>query len=223
MELRLREEPSFARKWNWTWNRWVVPDSLWSHGPLPTGLLHPWDSPGRSTGVGCRFLLQGIFLTQAEIEPRSPTLQADALLSETSGKPAPHLLDGRLNRPQASWFNHEATAKGEEHGQTSTTRSWSLRERKAWGGLPKECPAGAACRGPKAGLQTWPSDAPTAPWEKGVHFLCSPQGFLTSFLPACRGDASSQDYGGAANQAYSWQLVKEILNVTRQMCVLRHP
>ena len=30
----------------------------------PTRLLCPWDSPGKSTGVGCRFLLQGIFLTQ---------------------------------------------------------------------------------------------------------------------------------------------------------------
>ena len=27
-------------------------------------LLPPWDSPGKSTGVGCHFLLQGIFLTQ---------------------------------------------------------------------------------------------------------------------------------------------------------------
>ena len=27
-------------------------------------LLHPWDSPGKNTGVGCHFLLQGIFLTQ---------------------------------------------------------------------------------------------------------------------------------------------------------------
>ena len=26
--------------------------------------LCPWDSPGKNTGVGCRFLLQGIFLTQ---------------------------------------------------------------------------------------------------------------------------------------------------------------
>ena len=25
---------------------------------------HPWDFPGKSTGVGCHFLLQGIFLTQ---------------------------------------------------------------------------------------------------------------------------------------------------------------
>ena len=27
-------------------------------------LLHPWDFPRSSTGVGCHFLLQGIFLTQ---------------------------------------------------------------------------------------------------------------------------------------------------------------
>ena len=26
--------------------------------------LHPWDFPGKSTGVGCHFLLQRIFLTQ---------------------------------------------------------------------------------------------------------------------------------------------------------------
>ena len=30
----------------------------------PTRLLHPWDFPGKSTGVGCHCLLQGIFLTQ---------------------------------------------------------------------------------------------------------------------------------------------------------------
>ena len=27
-------------------------------------LLCPWDSPGKNTGAGCHFLLQGIFLTQ---------------------------------------------------------------------------------------------------------------------------------------------------------------
>ena len=30
----------------------------------PTGLLCPWDSPGKNTGVGCHSLLQGIFLIQ---------------------------------------------------------------------------------------------------------------------------------------------------------------
>ena len=33
------------------------------HGLQPTRLLCPWDFPGKNTGVGCHFLLQGIFLT----------------------------------------------------------------------------------------------------------------------------------------------------------------
>jgi len=28
------------------------------HRRQPTRLLHPWDSPGKNTGVGCHFLLQ---------------------------------------------------------------------------------------------------------------------------------------------------------------------
>ena len=39
-------------------------DSLQPHGLKPTRLLHPWDSPGKNTGVGYHFLLQGIFPTQ---------------------------------------------------------------------------------------------------------------------------------------------------------------
>ena len=42
----------------------VMSDSLWPHGLLPARLLCPWDAPGKSTGVGSRSLLQGIFLTQ---------------------------------------------------------------------------------------------------------------------------------------------------------------
>ena len=42
----------------------VVSNSLWPHGLLPTRLLCPWNFPGKNTGVGCHFLLQGIFLTQ---------------------------------------------------------------------------------------------------------------------------------------------------------------
>ena len=64
-----------------TLSRSVVSDSL-----RPRGLLRPWDSPGKNTGVGCHFLLQGIFPTPG-IEPRSPALQADALTSEPPGKP----------------------------------------------------------------------------------------------------------------------------------------
>ena len=41
----------------------VLSDSLQSHGLSPTRLFCPWNSPGKNTGVGCRFLLQGIFPT----------------------------------------------------------------------------------------------------------------------------------------------------------------
>ena len=33
-------------------------DSLRPHRRQPTRLPHPWDSPGKNTGVGCHFLLQ---------------------------------------------------------------------------------------------------------------------------------------------------------------------
>ena len=33
-------------------------DSVWPHRWQPTRLPHPWDSPGKNTGVGCHFLLQ---------------------------------------------------------------------------------------------------------------------------------------------------------------------
>ena len=42
----------------------VMPDSLQPHGLQPTRILCPWDFPGKDSGVGCHFLLQGIFPTQ---------------------------------------------------------------------------------------------------------------------------------------------------------------
>ena len=42
-------------------------NSLQPHELQPARLLRPWDSPGKNTGVGCRVLLQGIFLTQIHI------------------------------------------------------------------------------------------------------------------------------------------------------------
>ena len=58
-----------------------------TRGLQPTRLLCPWDSPGKNTGVGCHFLLQGN-LPNPGIKPGSPALQADALTSELPGKQA---------------------------------------------------------------------------------------------------------------------------------------
>ena len=41
----------------------------------PTMLLRPWDFPGKSTGMGCLFLL--FHLPDPGIEPGSPVLWAD--------------------------------------------------------------------------------------------------------------------------------------------------
>ena len=52
-------------------------------------LLCPWDSPGKNSGVGCHFLLQGIFPTQ-ELNLRLLYLlhwQAGSLPLASSGKP----------------------------------------------------------------------------------------------------------------------------------------
>ena len=42
----------------------VLSDSLQLHGLEPARLPYPWNFPGKNTGMGCHFLLQGIFLTQ---------------------------------------------------------------------------------------------------------------------------------------------------------------
>ena len=50
---------SFSNAWKWKvkWSRSFVSDSQLPHGLQPTGLLSPWDLPGKSTGVGCHCLL----------------------------------------------------------------------------------------------------------------------------------------------------------------------
>ena len=53
-------------------------DSLRPCGLYPARLLCPWDFSGKNTGVGCHFLLQGIFPTQGST-PCLLRWQADSL------------------------------------------------------------------------------------------------------------------------------------------------
>ena len=68
---------SFSNAWKWK----VKVKSLSrvrllaTHGLQPTGLLHPWDSPGKSTGVGCHFLLQCVKVeSESEVAQSCPNL-----------------------------------------------------------------------------------------------------------------------------------------------------
>ena len=49
--------------------------TLRPHRRQPTRLPHPWDSPGKNTGVGCHFLLQCMKVkSESEVAQSCPTL-----------------------------------------------------------------------------------------------------------------------------------------------------
>ena len=53
----------------------VVSNSVQPHRQQPTRLPHPWDSPGKNTGVGCHFLLQCMKVkSESEVAQSCPTL-----------------------------------------------------------------------------------------------------------------------------------------------------
>ena len=67
------------------WVASVVSDSVPPHRRQPTRLPHPWDSPGKNTGVGCHFLLQCMTVkSESEVAQSCPTL----------GDPMDHSLPG---------------------------------------------------------------------------------------------------------------------------------
>ena len=55
----------------------VMSDSVRPHGLQPTRLFHPWDSPGKNSGVGCHFLLQCM-----KVESESEVTQLCLTLSD---------------------------------------------------------------------------------------------------------------------------------------------
>ena len=62
------------------------PTLLLSHGLEPRQVLCPWDFPGKNTGLGCNFLLQGIFPTQGS-NPHLLHLQKCSLELSHQGSP----------------------------------------------------------------------------------------------------------------------------------------
>ena len=78
-------------------SRSVMSDSLRPDGLWTTGLLHPWDSAGKNTGVASNALLQGIFPT-LESDPhllRLLHLQAGSSPLAPPGEP---ILELRMDR-----------------------------------------------------------------------------------------------------------------------------
>ena len=61
----------------------------------PTRLPHPWDSPGKNTGVCCHFLLQCMKVkSESEVTQSCPTL-CDPRDGSPPGSPIPGILQAR--------------------------------------------------------------------------------------------------------------------------------
>ena len=60
-------------------------DSVRPHRWQPTRLPHPWDFPGKNTGVGCHFLLQCMKVkSESEVAQSCLTLSMDCSLAASS-------------------------------------------------------------------------------------------------------------------------------------------
>ena len=64
----------------------IVSNSLQPSGLCPARLLYLWDSPGKTTGVGCHALFQGSFLTQ---ESNQDLLHCRQILYQLSHQESP--------------------------------------------------------------------------------------------------------------------------------------
>ena len=87
-------------------NSLVVSNSCDPMDYSPPGSSDHEDSPGKNTGVGCHFLLQGIFLTQ---ESNLGLLHCRQILHQLSYKGSPPTIFGTLYLVLAqcsSWFNN---------------------------------------------------------------------------------------------------------------------
>ena len=71
-------------------------DSVQPHRQQPTRLPHPWDSPGKDTGVGCHFLLQCVKVkSESEVAQSCPTL-SDPMDCGPPGSPIHGIFQARV-------------------------------------------------------------------------------------------------------------------------------
>ena len=75
--------------------------TLQPHGLQPARLLFPWDFPGKNTGVGCHFLLWGIFPTQGL---NLGLLHCRRILYILSHQGSPLPLEGKLSKRRNMFY-----------------------------------------------------------------------------------------------------------------------
>ena len=98
-------------------------DSVRPHRQQPTRLPHPWDSPGKNTGVGCHFLLQCIKVkSESEVAQSCPT-PSDPMDCSLSGSSVHGVFQARVLEWGAIAFSDSALGRYISH---SSTLAWKL-------------------------------------------------------------------------------------------------
>ena len=97
-------------------------DYVQPHRLQPTRLPHPWDSPGKNTGVGCHFVLQCMKLkSESEAAQSCPTL-SDPMDCSLPGSSVHGIVKARVLEWGAIAFSIVIAS----HAQMSTPQRASL-------------------------------------------------------------------------------------------------
>ena len=87
-------------------------DSVRPHRQQPTRLCHPWDSPGKNTGVGCHFFLQCMEVkSESDIAQSCPTL-SDPMDCSPSGSSIHGIFQARVLEWGAIAFSDRTPREG---------------------------------------------------------------------------------------------------------------
>ena len=110
----------------------VVSDSVRPRRRQPTRLPHPWDSPGKNTGVGCHFLLQCMKVKSGSEVAQSCLTLRDPMDCSLPGSSAHGIFQARVlewgaiaSPNSLSGFSKKckSDAKGNCHGQIASHKN----------------------------------------------------------------------------------------------------
>ena len=105
-------------------------DSSRPHGLQPSRLLHSWDFPGKSTGVGCHFLLQIPYIEN----PKDSTRKLLELINEYS-----KVAEYKINTQKSLAFLYTNNEKTEREIKETIPFTIAMKRIKYLGTyLPKE-------------------------------------------------------------------------------------
>ena len=97
-------------------------DSVRPHRRQPTRLPHPWDSPGKNTGVGCCFLLQCMKVkSESEVAQSLPT-PSNSMDCSLPGSSIHGICQARVLGARVRYSAH---GKGHEEGRSTYAKAGS--------------------------------------------------------------------------------------------------